>query len=315
WQAGLAGVFGARATLTHFIAIPTVLSLGLVLLWQRRGQALLAFVAPLILGWLLWLVYAAQDWQSWMGQLGLQFARKGEMFVLFIVPRILFMQSLLPPFGVFPVNSSPLWFALIVVSILSIWRKNSHLTGWQTICFLTAYIASALGGEMWYVGWWTPFGYLLLSLWLNATFTKLSKRSLLLVLCFLWVGWQLLKVNQALGSVPELKRDIDRFFAEVQTVFPENSTVLLHSVPDPFQVLQQSRDDLHLIQISPTPMEQEPLKRILSEVDFFIGVPLWAQRQDVNLPKATRGWIFRTTVGNWSVSLHQFKRHEFQKQR
>jgi 4-amino-4-deoxy-L-arabinose transferase-like glycosyltransferase len=78
WQAAAAGFFGALATLTHFIAIPSVLTLGLVLAWRKRWRDLLWFSFPVLLGWGMWLIYAAQDWQSFWAQLCYQFARKGE---------------------------------------------------------------------------------------------------------------------------------------------------------------------------------------------------------------------------------------------
>lgn len=315
WQnlAGrLAGVFGALATLTHFIAIPTVLSLGLVLLWQRRGQALLAFVSLLILGWLLWLSYATQDWQSWLGQLSMQFARKGEKGILLLALQILFLQSLLPIFGVFPINALPLWFALVVASILSIWRKNSPLTGWQTACLVIPYFSSAVGGELWYIGWWTPFGYLLLSLWLSKTFEKLSRKFWLLAICLLWTGWQLLGIGQAATGAHICKRSIDKFFAEIQIAIPKGALVLLHCVPDPFQTLQENRPDLCLIQISPTPMSPRALKRVLSNADFFVGLREWVEsRGIVNLAKAEKTWLFRTTLKTWSVGLYRLKKEKF----
>ncbi len=312
WQAVLAGVFDALATLTHFIAIPTVLSLALVLFWQRRGQALLAFTSPLILGWLFWLSYAAQDWQSWLGQLGLQFARKGETFFLFLALRIIFVESLLPLYGVFPVNTLPLWVALVVASILSIWCKNSPLTGWQTACLVIDYFSSAVGEELWCIGWWTPVGYLLLSLWLNKTFEKLSRKSWLLAICLLWTGWQLLGIGQAATSAHICKRSIDKFFAEIQIAIPKGALVLLHCIPDPFQTLQEKRPDLSLIQISQTPMSPRALKRVLSNADFFVGLRQWGKsRGIVNLAKAEKTWLLRTALRTWSVGLYRLKKEKF----
>lgn len=308
WQAGLSGLFGALATLTHFIAIPTVLTLSATLIWRRKGKALAWFILPIAVGWGLWLTYAAQDWQSWLGQLKLQFARKGEGGLNITLLRLFFLQSLVPLYGVFPTNSPPIWFVLLVATLLAQLRKRLLSEDWQIAIFLTIFFSASLGGELWYIGWWTPFGYLLLSLWLRTIFVHFPQRACICALCLLLICWQLLKIGQVVSSVPDLKRDIDKFFAEVSKVLPQGSKLLLHCLPDPFMPLQSNRPDLKLIQISPTLMLPEALNRVRSDADFFVGLTKWAESRGLNLPEPWREWHFQTPEGTWRVRIHKLSK-------
>ncbi len=308
WQAGMAGVFGALATLTHFVSILSVLTLGVILVWRRQWKALIWFSLPIAVGWVFWLAYAAQDWQSWFGQLGLQFSRKGEGGFKVSLLRFFFLQNLVPLHGVFTINSPPIWFVLLAMTFLAWLRKCLPLKDWQVAFFLSAFFSAALGGELWYVGWWIPFGYLLLSLWLHSVSMLFKQRAWILALCVSLICWQLFKIGQVVSSVPILKRDIDKFFAEVPKVLPLGSKVLLHCLPDPFPLLQNERPDLQLIQISPTPMLPEALNRVQSEADFFIGITKWAEGRGLNLPEPWMEWHFQAPEGTWSVRIHKLSK-------
>jgi hypothetical protein len=310
WQAGVAGVLGALATLTHLITLPTVTIVGLVLGWQRRKRSLVWFVLPIVMVWVFGLFYAAQDWQSWWGQLGAQFLRKGEAGLEAIGLRLLFLQSLLPLFGVFATNMLPIWFPLVFLSLWSLGRKSSPLTLWQTSALSATYMAAALGGEVWYIGWWTPFGALLLGCWLNALSTQWSRHKIRwMVLGILLVGWQGVKVAQVWASLSTLSGDINRFFAEVQGILPEGATVILHSIPDPFPVLQRTRHDLRLIQLSPTPMVRQALERNFQRAQYLVGITGWVKnRTGIALGTVQKEWRFRASAGTWVVRLHRLHR-------
>lgn len=308
WQIGLAGTLGALATLVHFIAIPPILVLGLILSWQRKWRSVLWFALPFLAGWAMWLLYAAQDWQSWWGQLALQFARKGQGGLVVFLMKIPFFQSFLPLYGVFPNNGLPLWFPLIVLSLWAWWRKHSPLTGWQVAFLTMTYFAATMGGELWYVGWFAPFGYLLLTVWLNFAHKIAAKRFWLVAFCIVLVSWQVLKVGQAISCVPDLKRSVDEFFAEVQVMLPKGAFVLLGSVPDPFPYLQRSRPDLRLIYLSPTPMVDEALKQVLEQAQFFVGVTKWWLEIKGNLAEPIKEWRFPTPYGFWSVGVYPLRK-------
>ncbi|MCX7967203.1 MAG: glycosyltransferase family 39 protein [Armatimonadetes bacterium] len=310
WHVGMAGVFGSLATLTHFIAIPAVLTLGAILVWRRQVKALVWFALPILVGWVLWLTYAAQDWQSYFGQLELQFVRKGEGGLSATLLRLFFPQSLVSLYGTFPINSPPIWFILLALTFGAWLRGSSPLKGWQIALFSMAFLSAASGGELWYIGWWIPFGYLLLSLWLQFILEHFPKKAWIWTLCILWVCWQLFKIGQAVSSVPELKRDIDRFFVEVSEILPHGAKVILHCVPDPFPLLQSDRPDLQLIQISPTPMLPEALNRVQKDSDFFVGLTNWAEGRGLNLPEFWKEWRFRGPESSWGVKIHKLRKDD-----
>ncbi len=310
WQAGLAGGFGALATLTHFIAIPNVLALGAILAWWKRWKALVWFSFPIAVGWVLWLTYAAQDWQSWHGQLWLQFAQKSKNGLFIVLPRALFLQSFLPLFGVFSTNVPPIWFALVALSVWGWMRKHLPIKSWQIVSLSMTYFSAAIGGEPWYIGWWTPFGYLWLCSFLQFGLERLLKGFWLFALrvfCALWICWQLLWIGRTVTYVPILKRDVDKFYSELQTTLPKGSKILLHSIPDAFPYLQRTRPDLKMVQLSPTPMPLKAIAQVSNSSDLFVGVTEWAEKLGLTLADAKRYWFFRTPLGGWSVKIHLLK--------
>jgi hypothetical protein len=101
-----------------------------------------------------------------------QFARKGESGFAGKLLHFSFLQALLPLYGVFVVNSPPIWLPLTLVSALAWKQRALSLHGWQLAFLLAVYCSAAFGGELWYVGWFTPFGYLLLSLWFQSSLQR-----------------------------------------------------------------------------------------------------------------------------------------------
>ncbi len=307
WRAGLAGLSGTLATLTHFIAIPAVAALLLTLLLQRDKRGTVWFLLPLLVGWLLWLAYAVWDWTGFCGQLAAQFARKGETGWQGLLLKLPFLNSLVPFYGVFPVNTPPLWFGLLVVSLLAWWRRHFPLTSWQLGCFTAVYLAATIGGELWYVGWFTPFGYLLLTVWLRA-FGAQHKALLLGAFCLALLGYQWVQVARVVKNVPTLSQQTQQFFAEITTVLPQGACVVLHGVPDPFPFLERRRPDVRMVQLSPTPMPAEALESLEREADFFVGIKHWGEGRGFPLPfNPMATWSFRAPTGGWSVGLYPLK--------
>lgn len=307
WQASLAGLFGALATLTHFIAIPPVIALGVVLWVRRDWLGSLWFIAPLTLGWLAWLVYAGQDWTSFLGQMKLQFARKGETGWQGMLLKFPFLTSIVPLYGVFPTNAPPLWFALVLISLVAWWRKRTPLRGWMTLCLSALYAAAAFGGELWYAGWFTPFGYLLLTIWLQATVKTEtgSRKRLIWGFCCLLLGYQLVQIGRTVAYVKPMQHATMQFFSDLPSLLPRGAGVVLHSVPDPFPILSAQRPDLRLVQLSPTPMPRVPLEQLLDRVDFFVGIKDWGQGRGLVLKAPPlKVWEFLAPVGEWTVGLY-----------
>lgn len=302
----LSGLFGALATLTHFITIPAVLVLLIASSLKHRRDALW-FSLPLLVGWALWMLYALQDWESFWGQISAQFARKGEGgFTLFPV-KSMFLTASIPFFGVFPANSPPLWFALSFLSLWAWLRKKTPLGSWQTFSLLAIYAGGSLGGEVWYAGWFAPFGYLLLTVWVKE-FSRWLKKIWWQTFCAILVCYQLFQIALTFASVPTLPQDLNSFFAEIQMAIPHGAKVLLNSLPDPYPVLKEQRTDLHLVQVSPTPMPGKNLTEALQQSDYLIAIPRWIKdRLKIELPPPEKEWRFRTAIGSWVVRLYDLR--------
>ena len=170
------------------------------------------------------------------------------------------------------------------------------------------YFAATLGGELWYIGWFAPFGYLLLTVWVNFVHRVVRRRMWLVAFCIVLVGWQMLKIGQAISCIPELKRSIDKFFAEVQVLLPKGAFVLLNGIPDPLPHLQRSRPDLRLVYLSPTPMVDEMLRRALKQAQFFVGLTDWGNEINTNLDEPIKEWWFQTPHGFWAVKVHPLRK-------
>lgn len=314
----LSGIFATLATLTHLISVPLAFSLLIYLSLRCSTKKAIYFGLPLLLGFSVWFVYALQDWTAFIGQMALQFQRKGEGGLDALMLRLLFIASLIPIWGVFPVNSPPIWLGLICVTVIALKRRISPLTDWQVFVIATAYLAAAIGGESWYVGWFVPLGYLMTGLWSNAFLERQrlansqwlmeqKLRMVLLAIALLWLGYQAMRVGQNFTGMSVMQRDIARFMDELPRLLPFKSTVLLHSIPDPYLTLRHHRPDLHLYQISPTPMQPKALQRLKRRADFFIGVWEWASGR-LSEPDHLKGlsWTMRAPSGAyrlWLVSL------------
>ncbi len=303
------GVFGALAVLTHLVSVPAVFALLIYLAVRRSIKQAVWFFLPLLLGLLGWLAYALQDWTAFVGQMALQFQRKETGSLDVHILHLLFLQGLTPLFGFSPVNQPPIWLGLLCVTTIALKRRHSPLTDWQALFIGAAYLSAAAGGETWYVGWFAPLGYLMAGLWGNAFLHAAKMRAISLAVALLWSGYQALKVGQTFTGVPAMQSDIARFVKELTQILPQKSTVLLHSVPDPYPSLRHLRPDLRLYQLSPTPMKPETLQNLKRQADFFVGLREWVGRQGI-LNRAPhpkdRAWTMRTPLGAyrlWLVSL------------
>jgi hypothetical protein len=280
---GLAGVGMAAATLTHLIALP--LAIGLALFAKRRWgwRGVSVFLFPLALGGALWAVYIAQDVGSFVAQMGAQFARKAMFADRPFWLSVLFTQGIFGVFGVFGVfpTNAPLSLPFVALCLYAAWRHRA-LPQWQAVALTLAYIAAALGGEIWYVGWFTPFGYLAIAVAGREIAKAAPKwRAWLVAFGLLWAGFQTWQVAHAVAAVPALRADTHHYFAELAQRLPAKAVIVLHSIPDPAFFLRRHRPDLRLYELSPTPMPEGALARLRAQKPFFVGVPRWLKAHKV----------------------------------
>lgn len=269
----LSGFFGILSVLTHLISVPVILVLLVYLLTQRLWKQAFYFVLPLLFGLLAWLVYALQDWSSFWGQMSLQFQRKGEFFP-FVVYR-LFLPLLSP------LSLRSVWLVLAFATIVALKFKHSPLLNWQAFVIGTMCLTEIVGVEIWYEGWFIPWGYLMAGAWGNAVLKwqrlsnqwqmKQKLQMALIVIALLLAGYGAAKTWQISTIVPTTRSDTAKFVDELVRFLPKNATVLMFNTPDPCPILIQLRPDLRIYQLSPTPMRKEALERIAEQSDFFIG--------------------------------------------
>lgn len=299
---GISGVAMAAAVLTHLIATPLTVWLAIVAgrRWGWRGVGV--FLMPLAIGMALWAIYIAQDVNSFVGQLGAQINRKFADRLLLAAP--FWVSTLLTQgvFGVFPTNT-PCSLPFIVLCLYAAWRYHS-LPRWGVVSLALAYASASLGGEIWYVGWFAPFSYLAIALagWEIAKLAP-KGRAWSVALGLLWTGFQTLQVAHAVAAIPTLRADTQRYFSELARRLPPKATVVVHSVPDPAFFLQQQRPDLHLYELSPTPLPQEVLERLRAQEPIYIGVPKWLKEKRV----CGDGELHRLGVWDFKVGARRYQ--------
>jgi len=221
--------------------------LALALLWNRRWKGLAAFLIPIVAAGLLWLLFVLQDW-SW-------FLFLSRLMVLDKTPPgwptlvwlsgVHVITNLL---GIYPSNS-PLWIAVLSMLAWAWFRRHLNLPFWQWGLFWVAYGAAYINPHPWYVGWFTPFGYLALALFGSQVVLPLARgraMRILIVLVLLWTIYQAIQVGRCWQAAPTIHQAHQQFFQELAEELPPNESFWLHSVPDPSFSLYKSRPDLTL---------------------------------------------------------------------
>ncbi len=299
----ISGLFGALSVLTHLISVPVIFSLFIYLLVRRLWKQSFYFVLPLLLGILAWLIYALQDWTSFVGQLSLQFQRKGEYGLILILRRFLL-----------PIGLRTIFSFLIFATLISLKSKHSPLADWQALVIGVAYLTEVVGVEMWYLGWFIPWGYLTIGMWGNSLLkrwwsknsrqrTKQKLQIALLAMALLWSGYRAIKTWQFSIKVFTTRSDLAQFMDDLVHSLPEKSTVLTCSVPDPCLILARYRTDLKIYQLSPTPMQKEALDQLAKQADFFVGFRELV-KDKLNVPHSVvRTWTIRTPLGLFQPCL------------
>ncbi len=288
-----AGLFGSFAVLTHLIAAPVVIGIA-YLLWRshKRRDAIL-FLSPLLVGLTLWCAYGLQEPTSFWQQLALQFARKGN-----IASRILLLllgrASLLPAFSI---NTLPLWGVWLLLGIQK--RTLSLSLAWQHYLIAVAYISVLIGGEPWYVGWYLPLSYLLLT-WVAQNFSFVHTRVLVRLAIGLFIIYQVVIVAQNVLVLPSLREEFTQFIDDNVRSLPPHASVTVYSIPDPSLYLIESRPDLDVRAVAPLPLPNAVFQSLLRDSDNLILMPLYADRR-LFLPTVQQTWYFHGSKGTWEV--------------
>ena len=212
----LTGILAALASLCHFVSLPILTVLGVTLLVRRDFKALSAFLTPMLLGWSLWLVYAAQDWHAFVTQLRYQFALRAEIRAnaLRDLPSLLewLMMTRWMDFWGILLSNEPPWTLLMAMVLVGTAVRRGVLAGWQVAVLVAAYLAAVIAptGGLNYLPLFVPLGYLAVTLVFSASFQRHGQRIILLALAALWTSCQLPRLYETVAFVPQLEADTHR---------------------------------------------------------------------------------------------------------
>ncbi|MFA0732858.1 MAG: hypothetical protein BKPUNTRY_002421 [Candidatus Fervidibacter sp.] len=221
----LTGILAALASLCHFVSLPILTVLLGTLFVRRDFKALSAFLTPMLLGWSLWLVYAAQDWHAFVTQLRYQFALRAEISAnaLRNLPSLLewLMMTRWMDFWGILLSNEPPWIMLMGMVLMGAAARKGILAGWQVAVLVAAYLAAVIAptSGLNYSPLFVPLGYLAVTLIFFTSFQRHGQQIILLALAALWTGCQLPRFYETVAFVPQLEADTYRFFRGLVGVF------------------------------------------------------------------------------------------------
>jgi len=313
----LTGILAALASLCHFVSLPILTMLLGTLIIRRDFKALSAFLTPMLLGWSLWLVYAAQDWYAFLTQLRYQFALRAEISAnaLRDLPSLLewlMMTHWMDFWGILLSNEPP-WILLMGMVLVGAAVRKGILAGWQVAVLVAAYLAAVIAptGGLNYLPLFVPLGYLAVTLIFFTLFQRHGQQIILLALAALWTGCQLPRFYETVAFVPQLEADTYRFFRGLERHLPKGSTVLLRCFPDPYFHLRRHRPDITIYEMPPHPFEPNRMHRLLHRSDYYVwGGMLEGLR--LPIPEEADYWQIRSPwLGSykvWLIPLHSSDR-------
>ncbi len=301
------GMAATASSLCHFLSIPVVAILTVRVFTLKPKANSVWFLIPLMIGWTVWFIYAFQDFPSFIGQLKLQMMRKGQHLARSPFAAIGTLH-LMKPLHAFSYNSPPILLALAAGWLCIKLRKDEE-SRWIVLCSFLACLSAGLGAEQWYLGWMAPFCYLIFAVFADTLSASSLRRTLILMAGLIWFGIQLRSVREASASVTPLQRSTATFEKEVSDLIPYGATILIYCTPDPTLRLLGFRNDIRIIQFSPTPIESHQMHRLLREADFFLGIEKWVLRKGMKLEDpCLRRWVFTTSIGQWNVGWYRLPR-------
>lgn len=306
----LAGIFAGLMVLSHPLWAPVIVVLWGTCAWQRRWREIWIFSLPILFGLMAWLLYALQDWSSFIGQMTPQLSRKVGHEFSHAFRNLFLSVKIAPVWGVFPVNSPP-WLIIIVMGLIAALRKHLTAQGWQFAVIFIAYLAICFGACVpaelwWYAGAFAPLGFLLVGLLWKSIARSPKERFVLSIVAMLWVGFQVIRIAPNIAAAPTIHHDAQRFFQALETELSPRATVLIFSAPNPFFHLSRTRPDLHLYQIVGMVIDPYAFKRLKSRTHYFVGLWEWMREDGLFRPEEAeqvKRWMIRAPLGSFHVSL------------
>lgn len=294
------GLSFAVALFAHFWQAFWIIAwLTLILLLSRRWKGLVTFLLPCAAISFLWLLFILQDWEwfRFLSRLMVQDKMPMNWFALLI--RLLGILTFQSVMRIYPSNS-PLWVA---VPLMLTWvRVRRHLTVplWQWGTFWMAYGAACMNSHPWYMGWFTPFGYLALVLLggqLLRPWPKSWTMGILAVLALMWSGYQAVQVGRCLWAAPAIYQAHQAFFRDLIADLPQGGSFWLRNIPDPSFALYKSRPDLVLYVGS----AYLPYPDFFQQLDGIISVSGWVPLSELPPHRIRREWRLPGVVRDYSI--------------
>ncbi len=274
--------------------------LAISLLLSRRWKDLVPFLIPCIAAGFLWFLFVLQDWEwfRFLSRLMVQSKTPGSgVAFVFSLLGIHTFQSVL---GIYPSNS-PIWVAVLLT--LAWARGRWHLTAplRQGGIFWVAYGAACMNPHPWYIGWFTPLGYLALALFGSQVLRPWTRsrgaQIFLLILALIWSGYQAVQVGRCWRAAPIIHQAHQAFFQELKEDLPQGGSFWLRSVPDPSFSLYASRPDLTLYVGS----GYLPYPDFFQRLDGIIGVSGWVPLSELPPHRIRQEWLLPGVLMDYSV--------------
>ena len=296
----MSGACLAIALFAHFWqAFYIAVWLTLALLISRRWRDLKAFLIPSIAACLLWLLYVLQDWPWFLFLSRLMVQDKTPTHGSVLILRFLGGHTFLNLLGIYPSNS-PIWVAVLIVLTYAGIRRHLSAPLWQWGMFWVAYGAAYMNPHPWYIGWFTPFGYLALGLFAERVLRPRAKGQaawILVILALLWSGYQAVQVARSWQAAPSIHQAHQQFFRELAAELPGGGSFWLRSVPDPSFFLYQVRPDLILYVGS----GYRSYPDFFPQLDGIIAVPGWVPLSELPPYHIRREWLLPGVLMDYPV--------------
>jgi hypothetical protein len=209
---------------------------------------------------MVWGVTIFRHWPVFISQLTLMYQRKTSEFGWFVAMG----------------QQSPLWAlqftAYLITSIWFIylaWSKSTYHRYRLVATFLAAAWFIAFYGKMnWYYLYLYPLMYLCIHyLAITLSITHLNRLKVLLTLI---IVISLYHHSHTINQLNQGNYSLEQHYQAILNAVPDNRTVLLSSIPDPYFAFKAAGRNNRLIAFPTMPISLDTYREILSQVDYVI---------------------------------------------
>lgn len=259
-ELSVAGLTAGVSVLFHPLAVAFVIP-GMMYVWQNgtkknRGFRMIGYGLAYFLPIILWFLSIPKEWSLWWTQTSLAIARKGQE----------------APWIFWAYREDPHWLwlyiglGLLTVFVVShLLKLKNHVSRLVAMNIMVGWCLSIFGRMLWYSVYPLPFLYLGLAIVLNTppSNNRLRQIAVITLVINIWFGYSVYQNNQLHQG------DYAGYAAAVANVIPDNATVFLSALPDPYFGLIHAKK----IKLYEYPVLAAPLKNyrdILDQSDYIV---------------------------------------------